>query len=212
MRLWLMVLFAMVMQLALFGCSGESTMPTNQRPTQTRDASLREVSAASQTEVLRVRKKALESCLDLLQTTKGDLQMGGDSRRYALRSLATLRAPEATEVLLKNLDVRDPIGGFNGSRPITIGDWYPAAGALAKIGVPALSSCVSGLARDITDDHCEKLCWIIGEVDGHEVGRYRIELAIRDEKDAKRKANLQEALNVYDAVWEDEKQNMEKPR
>ena len=41
----------------------ESTMPTNEHPTQTRDVSLREFSAASQAEVLRVRKQTLQSCL-----------------------------------------------------------------------------------------------------------------------------------------------------
>lgn len=159
-----------------------------------------ELCAATAAEVFTLTRAAVQEALRVLKDKEGPLE-GPDPRRTAFRLLSGLRASEAVPQLILMLDVRETSGIVSESRPITIGDHFPAAGALVRIGKPAVETSLWELTKDYPKERREKLCWIIGAIEGREVGRFIIEKEIRKLEEETRKARLRAALSVFDELF-----------
>lgn len=96
-----------------------------------------------------------------------------------MKVLAAYRAPEAVDELLQIVAFKSQFV-LRYSRDNTLGDYYPAAGALAKIGKPALRSTIWELTKESPPQRRKNLCWIIGAIEGKKVGRWRIEEQIAE--------------------------------
>jgi len=123
------------------------------------------------------------------------------NQEIAFRVLGALRDPRAVGALCRCIELRRSIVWVSENRPTTIGDWYPAAGALAKIGKPVVRQCLWELTKENSDQRRECFCWVVGAVEGPEVGRFVFQLAIDKETDATRKARLQAALPVFEKLF-----------
>ena len=138
--------------------------------------------------------------MDILRQSQGKLKRS-DNREIAFRVLRSLRDPRATDALCKNIEIRCSGVSITEDHPVTLGDWYPAAGTLARIGKPAARSCLWELTKKNTAERRECFCWVVGAVEGPEVGRFVLMLAIAKETDAERKARLQEAVPVFEELF-----------
>ncbi|MHC4500647.1 MAG: hypothetical protein ACYS21_16235 [Planctomycetota bacterium] len=132
------------------------------------------------------------------------------SRYLAIGLLGDLRAREAVSVLTASIqfcgaDIMVD-GGF-----LELGEVYPAAGALAKIGMPSIDPTMKKLGMYDEEGLGRKLCcWVINKVLGHRLGKLRVEMAVERARDAKVKKNLESALGYFETdaakrvkpVWE----------
>ncbi len=155
-------------------------------------------------QIVTQRRAIVEETLEILKESRGATEISG-SCRAALRVLGALRAPEAVPELSKMVDARleeTEADCFSISGP-TIGDRYPAAGVLAKIGKPAVAECLTRLGDfdPRRNESRERYCWVIGEVEGPTVGRFVIEDRIRTETNPLRKKQLQAAHALFEKLF-----------
>ncbi|MCH8048404.1 MAG: hypothetical protein IID44_32310 [Planctomycetes bacterium] len=103
--------------------------------------------------------------------------------------------------LCKCIELRTYMVIVDENRPVTVGDYYPAADVLAKIGKPAVRSCLWELTKENSAQRRDCFCWVIGAVEGPEVGRFVLMLALAKETDAKRKALLEAAVPIFEELF-----------
>lgn len=120
-----------------------------------------------------------------------------DSKHLAILLLGDLRAVQAIPVLFNNLEYKNP------KTPWTHvsweeGDLYPAAGALVKIGVPAVEPAIDRLATEDEEGWGRRLCcWVIKKVLGTRLGKLRLQMAIEETRDPTVKKNLTATLPYF---------------
>jgi len=176
--------------------SGETTMNTEFDPTNlsSSDNDLRWKTASA---IRAAYAQASKQATDVLENERVEL----DKRQPAIEVIGDLRDPKAVRVLCRDINLGGSVELVNGIRDFDIGDWYPAAGALAKIGKPAIRQCLWELTKENSDERRECFCWVVGAVEGPEVGRFVFQLAIDKETDAARKARLQAARPVFEKLF-----------
>ena len=147
-----------------------------------------------------LNRDAVRICIEVLTKSKGKLEIA-DRREVAFTLLGTVRDPHAVNALCKCIELRTFVVSVGELRPVNVGDYYPAAGALAKIGKPAIFHCVGALKQEGSAQRRDCFCWVIGAVEGPEVGRFVLMLALAKETDAKRKARLQQAVPIFEELF-----------
>ena len=157
-------------------------------------------SAKADGQLRQLNRDAVRICIEILTKSKGKLELG-DGRNVAFRVLGSLRDPRAVTALCKCIDLRTLNVWVSEAGPVTLGHHYPAAAALAKIGKPAARDCLWELTKENSAQRRECFCWVIGKVEGPEVGRFVLMLALAKETDAKRKARLQQAVPVFEELF-----------
>ncbi len=124
-----------------------------------------------------------------------------DSKHLAIVHLGDLRGSAAVQVLLDNLEYRNPrelAGSY-----LDVGGWYPAGEALAKIGMPAVKPVIEKLGSYSADSKGSEICcWILTKVLGAELAKVQVEMAIRDTRDEGARKNLEAALPYLKATKE----------
>jgi len=133
-----------------------------------------------------------------------------DSKHLSIILLGEWRCVKAVSTLIDNLEYMNPENIFADSLPRAAA--YPAAVALAEIGVPALAPTIEKLGS--YDKDClgrELCCWVIGEALGAKLGRIQVAMGIEKTKDPKVKANLEAALVYFKtldekSIWERRKE------
>jgi len=193
---WVLILtFAMLA--SCMATSGETTMNSGFDPTNlsSSDNDLRWKTASA---IRSAYAHASKQAIDVLEKERVDM----DRRQPSIKVIGYLRDPAAVPILCREIELRTSVEILIGElRNVTIGDWYPAAGALAKIGKPAIRQCLWELTKENSDQRRECFCWVVGAVEGPEVGRFVLMLAIAKETDAERKARLQEAVPVFEELF-----------
>ena len=212
-RILLSIAFGSIVTLAIMFTfnvpSGETIMSTDVQPTDVQPTNL-----ASDDNDLRwktasaiglAHSEATKQAIQIVEQGQGKMTLT-DKRRPAIGVLGALRDPAAIPVLCSAVDLHDPLDFVSESGGPFIGDYYPAAGALAEIGKTAAIACVRELRMNMSDQRRECFCWVIGRVEGPQVGRFVLKLAIDRENDAGREARLNEAMSVLEKLFPLEEQ------
>ena len=120
-----------------------------------------------------------------------------DSKHLSILLLGDLRAVESVHVLLDNLEYKNP-------KTIVVweqldkGGWYPAVESLSKIGMPAVEPTIKKLGsyepKSKGSDLC---CWVLKEILGIKLARYRLQIEIEKTKDPTAKDRLTAALPYF---------------
>lgn len=154
-----------------------------------RDASLREQGVS---ELVRQRKELIRGLIGILKDAG---KFPSDEERGAVISaihvLGEMRAVEAVDTLVHYIDFpasNKPVS--HGLRPL--GEVYPAVAALIKIGNPSLPAVVEVLKTSTEgDDVVMNNCgWIISHVLSPELVKSYLEIALKAEKDPKKRARI----------------------
>jgi len=125
-----------------------------------------------------------------------------DSKHLAIMLVGEFRAIEAIPVLIENIEYINP-KSIVSDEMISIVDYSPSAEALVKIGMPTIEPVIEKLGTYDRDCLGRQICaWIIKEVLGVKLGRYKLQLAIEETKDAKVKKNLQAVLPGFKTLQE----------
>ena len=125
------------------------------------------------------------------------------SKHLAMLLLGDIRASEAVQVLLDNIEYRTPKDPFDAKLFGDISFWYPSADSLAKIGMPVIDPVIEKLGTYDKECQGRKNCvWIIKKVLGIKLGGYKLQLAIEETKDEKVKKNLQAVLPTLKTLQE----------
>jgi len=116
-----------------------------------------------------------------------------DSKHLAMLLLGDLRAAEAVSVLLENLEYRNP-KRLSGSY-LFEADFFPAAEALVRIGIPAVDPVIERLGGYQESCLGRRLCLVVlRQVLGTELAQARLEIAIEAAKHDTSGRNLASAL------------------
>lgn len=157
-------------------------------------------SAKADAQLRQLNRDAVQICIEILKQSQGKLEPA-DRRVVAFRVLGALRDKRAVNALCKHIELRATFALATEGRLPTTGEWYPAAGALAKIGKLAARDCLWELTKENSAQRRECFCWVIGAVEGPEVGRFVLMLALAKETDAKRKARLEAAVPIFEELF-----------
>jgi hypothetical protein len=104
--------------------------------------------------------------------------------------LGELRATKAITVLLDNIEYINPDLTYVGSLP-GIGQLYKAAESLSKIGIPAVEPTIEKLGiYEPNSTGSNICCWILKEILGEKLARYKLQLTIEETKDENVKKKL----------------------
>ncbi len=122
------------------------------------------------------------------------------SRCSAAYYLGIMRDPEAVEILASNVTLEfNPMKVPNFAYPIL--PQYPAMDALIKIGSPASPVLIGKLSESSDKSMREMLMKSLCQIDvDKDITRFRLEKALKAEKDSKRQARLQSALRMLKAM------------
>ena len=200
--------FSIVSLLILLGCSEDQPTTSKANIEALRSADSRASNAAA-SQALMDRRAVVKVAVEVLESSDKPFT-STDPRISACNIVAEYRAPEAVNALLKLIELETASPFKDDKSPWNYGDQYPAAKALVNIGNPARLACIGALGNPYAERRDDILCWVVGQIDGHEVGRYCLELTIRDERDPRLKEKLTDALKTYDAVWQAEREKWEK--
>lgn len=147
-------------------------------------------------QILENRKVLIEKLIELASEDRpGDAPGASrETKHVAIVLLGDLRATEAVGVLFDNLSYLNFWEPWQ-FKYADIGDGYPAAQSLVKIGMPAVPGCIERL-KSSEDETIRKNCyWVIREVLGRELGRFIITKAVGAETDPEKRTRLQAALD-----------------
>jgi len=117
------------------------------------------------------------------------------AKELAIDLLGESRSVKAVPVLMENLEYRNPFDLYAGSNR-SLGSQFPAARALAKIGMPSVEPALDRL-RDYEKYKMESgiCCWTLRAVLGNKLAQAHIQITIDETKDEKANKNLNDALN-----------------
>jgi len=149
--------------------------------------------------LLEERNHTIYGILLVLNEIKDPRQRSSQNGRvcFAVRMLGDLRAAEAAQPLLDNIDLRFP--GVTTSYSPEVDE---VARALAKIGKPASTGAIERLASDKSSERAPMYVRVIARVEGIELGKVMVRLAADKEKDPEKKARLQAAIALFDKASE----------
>ena len=117
-----------------------------------------------------------------------------EPKHLGMLLLAEYRAKEAIPVLIKNLEYSNR-KHFATDYDNSWSTWYPAAEALAEIGMPSVEALFEELSGIPKLNLRRKLCGnILVKILGKELAASALKNFMSDVKDEKKKANLEEAL------------------
>ena len=119
-------------------------------------------------------------------------------KHLAIVLLGQLRAEEAVRILGENLTyrVKPLVGGYETQG---IAEQFPAARSLAQIGNPAVPAVMEKLRRTAESLQRHLYVWILTQVEGRDVARFRVKKAIKDcGPYTTWKANLEAAIEYFD--------------
>ena len=144
--------------------------------------------------VLSFRATRTKSIARLIEVAC-DAQLSNHARRAAINMLGDLRAVEAVNALMGQLDARIMVGEVL-SEPTTY-TFYPSAGALVRIGRPASVAAFRELRGEDAGVRRDLLCLIIKIVEGKETARRMVEQKLHGTPPHRRRerARLQEVLD-----------------
>jgi hypothetical protein len=150
----------------------------------------------------QIQKQRHDEVLALLAVAEAGIdgnQIKTESGLYAIRLLGEYRAVEAVPFLLMNV-----MAGSVDTYELTVFGGYACAESLVKIGKPASEACVTRLALPTaTAREASVLAQVIKQVEGKEIARQRMLLAISEEKAPKKLKTLK---SVFKKHFEEEKQ------
>lgn len=148
-----------------------------------------------------VREKATRKILESHRTLVGKLveivEQGAGNPGLnnpalsAVEVLGDLRAAGAVQVLIKHIDSYYPLFTHD-----TRAGGSACGTALIQIGKPASMTALAMLGNPGSDKRMRLFVEVIKGVEGPEVARFLIEDAIKKEKNASRRENLQKALSL----------------
>jgi len=211
--------FIIVLGIAVLGLNflaGEEN-----KPVESDSKSIKEILMGKDTEAvsrlkMRLPKERREMIQDLISIVeKEPTKIEGFldySQVVAAYLLGKLRAEEAVKSLAKKIDV-GPLVVFERTAETV----RPCFGALKRIGKPASLECLKRLAAEDEKKVKEGIgrrklfLMVVRDVEGEEVAKFMLQRAIEKEKDAKRKANLDSALDLLEE-WIKEREEQEKKR
>lgn len=127
---------------------------------------------------------------------KGELGLWPDDVEcIAIRMLGELRAVEAVDLLLDRIDVRTE---RIGSELFIFADADGfVVDALQKIGKPSSIKAIEYLAKDKSSERAKMYVRVITLVEGVDIGKEMVRLAIEKEMDPQKKERLQKALPLF---------------
>jgi len=135
------------------------------------------------------RRENIKFIIRYLQTCREDRVVTSERKltprwEIAIETAGIFRAEEAIQELLLAVDFKSVNTAmiFQEGKPPSISDKYPATGALIAIGNSAVNPAIWELS--LTDDsgRREKLCWVIGKIEGGRTAGLRIEYLINELK------------------------------
>lgn len=131
------------------------------------------------------------------RTTQDSEYIRHHSKHLAILILGDFRATEAVPVLLENLEYRNPNMLVVTTYPEE-GQLYHAAGALSKIGMPAVGPTIKKLGSSAQKNKGGELCcWVLKKILGVKLARARLQIAIEETRDATVKKNLTAVLPCF---------------
>ena len=147
-------------------------------------------------EILECRKRVVTRLIEIVG--KKDLQDTGEWSSFylAIVLLGEWRAPEAVEVLSRNLVYYQNTGGFF-TTDTRCESPYPAAVALSKIGLPAIQA-MDSLVSESADPETRKVAaWTLMKIEGKDQAINRLESKIIrcGDKDLGQKRRLKSAAD-----------------
>jgi hypothetical protein len=168
---------------------------------------LREEAAAA---IRNEREQLIRELIAVARQASGPSEWH-DGKYLAILLLGDYRATEAAPLLVENILYRNPRSLDEDERTTASGVCYPAADALAKIGMPAIDPVIAKLGSVAEENQQRRnCCWIIREVLGERLGRAKLQIAIEEAKDAAVKQNLAACLPDFRTL--EEKLNDERIR
>ena len=179
-------------------------MPTDVQPADVQPADLASNDSNLRWKTSRAiqiaHSKASKQAIQFVEEARGKMTHP-DDLRPAFQVLRALRDPATIPVLCRVIDLRDPVDFVAEAGGPFFKDYYPAAHVLVEIGKKAANVSVRELRMKMSDQRRECFCWVIGRVEGPQVGRYVLKLAIDQETDAGREALLNEAVSVFEKLF-----------
>jgi hypothetical protein len=149
----------------------------------------------------QIQKQRHDEVLALLALAEAGIDgnlIKTESGPYAIRLLGEYRAVEAVPFLVRNV-----MAASVDTYELTLFDGYACAESLVKIGKPASEACLARLAlRTETGREAWLLAQVIKQVEGEEMARQRMLLAISEEKAPKK---LETLKSVFKKQFEEEK-------
>jgi hypothetical protein len=149
------------------------------------------------------------TCSNLI--TQLRLAKSDEARTLLIYALGELRAVRAAEVIVEHIDLKPPRRDL----ALKIARWgpFPAVEALTKIGRPAVNEILAKLQRDVANDRLHLMVEVIFAAEGAKCGRILIENEVATyANDPKIKANLEAALDAFDAMNERMQQDIVRQR
>lgn len=151
---------------------------------------------------LESRQRLISTALQVLRET--DPKRHEDLRvaRDAIRLLGEFRASESVEVLVDRIDLLlywsdEEAGASKAEEAILWSQGYGAAGALIKIGKPAVPACIRRISQ-AEDPLVRKLCArVILEIEGSRIGKLVVGDALAEAATEQQRQRLTEALKFF---------------
>ncbi len=186
--------------------TAEDALQTEPDPTKLLQSADPAQRFAAKTRIVQERRSLVRSLVMIVRrdphetrTKRAQLLRLTSPKCLAIELLGELRAEEAISTLVRDLTyyVDTSIAGTLGGRGL--GARYPAAASLAKIGNPAVPRLLQFLGTR-ADPLGRHLCvWTLIRIEGRDVGRLRLQKAIKDcGPHSTGKANLEAALEYFD--------------
>jgi hypothetical protein len=148
------------------------------------------------------RQDLIHALIKLAQREPTEQLVGPDldPKYNAVTLLGDLRAEEAVQPLLGQLDYRVVIDIGTYSETGGYGPAHPAALALAKIGKPASTEALSMLVDTSDPEKAGALVWVIAHVEGAELAKYLIAQRKAYCSGGPQSGNLTRALGLVDEM------------
>jgi hypothetical protein len=161
-------------------------------------ANLGDYATMTRHELVQSLGKASEEKINLENEIVESLKSNQPHEKMAAIFLSGIyRVPEAAPQLARMIDFRDP--QLEDDRKMSLWDQYPAAQALASIGIPAVSHMVGNLATGDDVNVRELSARVLRVVLGRDLAREAVRLAIEKNRgDQKKVVKLQDSLSYFE--------------
>ena len=156
------------------------------------DAAARVVAAQE----LREKRTSLIKCLLVIaekQIKAGELH---SSKELAIELLGEFRAEEAVPLLVSEIEFEAPVKILG---DLDVAAAYPAARALAKVGIPAVEEIVRRLEGPASEKRMKLFATVFRLVDGDDIAVLRAELALKKAEGQQQKKNIEQLIELLKA-------------
>ena len=118
------------------------------------------------------------------------------SKHLSILLLGDLQAQESINVLMENIEYRNPKSIVMGR--VSPDGLYPAVEALIKIGMPAVEPVINKMASYDKESIARENCiFILQRILGIRLAREKLKIAIEESKDPVFKKNLEKVLPLF---------------